>query len=105
MVSPLPIAFSHSTARGRGGDVMPIIDDIVFVVPGYSPGAIAQTVGSQMCLPCRACTHVNVVDDPFVEDKYENFSLELSNSDPAVHFTSANATVILEDNDSMSDDN
>lgn len=84
---------------------MPIIDDIVFVVPGYSPGAIAQTVGSKMCLPCRACTHVNVVDDPFVEDKYENFSLELNSSDPAVHFTSANATVILEDNDSMSDDN
>lgn len=69
------------------------INDIIFTVPGTS--------SSLLCEPfCTECTNVRIVDDNIFEAKFENFSLSLSHSDPAVQITSTSTTVTIEDNNS-----
>lgn len=85
--------FDFST--DRTGDVISDIADIVFQVP---QGSVSRNCHQG----CMACTQVTILDDPILEDKYENFSLSLHHGDDAVHLTSTVSVVTVEDNDGES---
>ena len=79
--------FNIDTARD--GDVERGIAPIVF--------AAAHATGPST----RACTNVVIKNDVIVEEKFETFSLSLSNRDlQGVHLTSSNISVTIEDDDS-----
>lgn len=66
---------------------------------------VSQGSASRAChAGCMACTDVTIIDDPILENKFENFSLSLHHDDPAVHLTSTLSVVTIEDNDGKSHD-
>lgn len=86
----MPPGFDFSDSRN--GDVKADIPDIVFEVPD---GSLSKNCNQG----CKACTNVNIIDDPILEEKFEHFTLTLHHSDPAVHLSATLSNVTVEDND------